>query len=98
MKRPFCISVDTVTPLTQQAHLPYLRPNIATSEQLRVSNALTANSHQLWLFPRGGAAVAPVHCGTSAYTGARAHRTSVRSSFFEHTPPYQAAKGYVPAC
>ena len=81
-----------------QTHLRHLHPNTATSEQLRVCNALTANSHQHWLFPRGGAAAASVHRETSAYTGARAHRTSVSSSFFWHTPSYQAAKGYVPPC
>ncbi|KAF9693113.1 hypothetical protein EKO04_008866 [Ascochyta lentis] len=76
-------------------HAPTAPSTRADSKQLRISNALTANSPQNNLPPRGAAA-ASVNRGTTAYTGARAYCTSARSYFDEHTPPHQAAKGYAP--
>lgn len=96
-KRPLYMSVNIITPRT---HLPHRLPEHTEHSNQRTAPSLQRTHRQFTstrLHPRGGAA-ASVKRGTSAYTGARACRTSVRSSFSSthlHTKPPMAT--YPPA-
>jgi hypothetical protein len=91
------MSANIITPRTHLPHRPTENPehsNQRTAPSLqRTHRQFTPNR----LHPRGGVA-ASVKRGTSAYTGARACRTSVRSSLSSthlHTKPPMAT--YPPA-
>jgi hypothetical protein len=96
-KQPLCMFVNIITPRT---HLPHRPPEPSEHSNQRTASSLQRTHRQFTstrLHPRGGAA-ASVKRGNSAYTGARACRTSVRSSFSSthlHTKPPKAT--YPPA-
>jgi hypothetical protein len=74
------MSVNIITPRT---HLPHRPPGHPEHSNQRTGPSLQRTHRQftsIRLHPRGGA-VASVKRRTSAYTGARAYRTSVRSFF-----------------
>ena len=93
-KQPLCMSVNIITPRTHLPHRPPEHSNQRTAPSLqRTHRQFTSTC----LHPRGGAATS-VKRGTSAYTGARACRASVRSSFSStHLPTKPPMATYPPA-